>query len=197
MTAAATRFEAALPSGHLLSLRLGDITEDSVDAIVNAANSGLVLGGGVAGAIRRKGGQSIQDECDRIGKASTGSAALTGAGRLPAQAVIHAVGPIWQANTPEENDRLLAAATTAALEIAREQGFDSIAFPAISSGIFGFPKHRCAEVMVQAVRDWAAAHPAAVPRDLRFTIIDEPTVAFFATELERQLGRPEENTPAL
>ena len=179
------RFTTTLPSGHVLSLRKGDITDEDVDAIVNAANTGLAHGGGVVGAILRKGGQIIQDESDRIGKVPTGSAAITGAGKLPARFVIHAVGPVWRGHTPEENDRLLAAATTAALEIAREKSLTSIAFPAISSGIFGFPKERCARVMVEAVAAWAAGHPDEEPRDLRFTIIDDITVELFEEELRR------------
>jgi putative ATPase len=184
-----TRFETTLPSGHTLRLRKGDLTDEAVDAIVNAANVGLVHGGGVAGAIVRKGGQVIQDESDRVGRVPTGGAAITGAGRLVAKFVIHAVGPVWRGNTPEKNDALLASATTAALEIARQRGLVSIAFPAISSGIFGFPKHRCAEVMIAAVIAWSEAHPDADPRDLRFTIIDEPTVGFFEAEMERRFGK--------
>lgn len=134
------RRSVTLSSGHILSLWHGDITEESVDAIVNAANDGLVHGGGVAGAIVRKGGYVIQDESDRIGRVPTGSAAITGAGSLAAKHVIHAVGPVWNGRTPEENDRLLASATTSALEIARERDLLSIAFPAVSSGIFGSRK---------------------------------------------------------
>ncbi len=170
-----------LPGGHVLSLRHGDITEETTDAIVNAANDGLAHGGGVSGAIVRKGGSVIQDESDRIGRVPTGTAAITGAGSLAARFVIHAVGPVWSGRTPEENDRLLASATTAALEIARERGLHSIAFPAVSSGIFGFPKDRCAKVMLGAVRDWADAHPDDNPRDIRFTIIDAETVRIFET----------------
>ena len=183
-----TLFETTLPSGHVLSLRRGDITDEAADAIVNAANTGLVHGGGVAGAIVRKGGQVIQDESDRVGRVPTGSAAITGAGKLPARFVIHAVGPVWRGQTPEESDRLLASATTAALEIARERGLESIAFPAISSGIFGFPKERCAQVMVEAVTAWAAAHPGDSPRDLRFTIIDDITANVFEGELQRRFA---------
>lgn len=173
------RREVALTSGHGLSLWHGDITEEAVDAIVNAANDGLVHGGGVAGAIVRKGGYIIQDESDRIGRVVTGSAAITGAGSLAAKFVIHAVGPVWDGRTPEENDRLLASAITSALEIARERDLLSIAFPAISSGIFGFPKDRCAAVMLRAVREWTNTHPDDNPRYIRFTIIDEETVAVF------------------
>ncbi len=173
--------ETVLPSGHILSLRHGDITGETVDAVVNAANEGLAHGGGVSGAIVRKGGCEIQDESDRVGRVPTGSAAITGAGKLPARFVIHAVGPVWRGQTPEESDRLLRSAILACLEIARERGLQSIAFPAVSSGIFGFPKDRCARVLIQAVRDWAGNHPGYVPRDLRLTIVDTPTVEHFAT----------------
>jgi O-acetyl-ADP-ribose deacetylase len=183
-----TRFETILPSGHRVSVRHGDITDEQADAIVNAANAALAHGGGVAGAILRKGGQSIQDESNPLGSVPTGGAAMTGAGRLRASHVIHAVGPVWRDNTPEENDRLLGSATTAALEIARRQELRRIAFPAISSGIFGFPKDRCARVMVSAVIVWAREHPAANPRDVRFTIIDEVTVAIFEAELRARFG---------
>ena len=179
-----THREVTLPSGHHLALRLGDITEEPVDAIVNAANSGLVHGGGVAGAIVRKGGYEIQDESDRVGRVKTGNAALTGAGKLVARFVIHAVGPYWRGQSAEESDRLLCSAATAALEIAREHGLNSIAFPAISAGIFGFPKHRCASVLLQTLQDWAEAHPSDSLRDLRFTIIDQDTFDFFETEFD-------------
>jgi len=183
-----TRFEATLPTGHRVSIRQGDITDEQADAIVNAANSELVHGGGVAGAILRKGGQSIQDESDLLGTVPTGSAAMTGAGRLQARFVIHAVGPIWRANTPEANDTLLSSATVAALELARGHALRRIAFPAISSGIFGFPKDRCAQVMVAAVLSWAGEHPGDSPRDVRFTILDEVTVTIFEAELRARLG---------
>jgi O-acetyl-ADP-ribose deacetylase len=182
------RFETVLPTGHHLSLWRADITEVAVDAIVNAANFGLVHGGGVAGAIVRKGGEIIQTESDRIGTVRVGKAAVTTAGRLPAKAVIHAVGPSWPGKGPEECDRLLASATRAALQIAYEKRLRSIAYPAISSGIFGFPKVRCAQVMTQAVQDWCAENPDAEPRDIRFTIIDEPTVGFFETEWRTRFG---------
>lgn len=165
-------------------LRQGDLCAEAVDAIVNAANEGLGHGGGIAGAIVRRGGSIIQQEPDRIGRVVTGSAAITGAGTLPAKHVIHAVGPKWHGYTPENADRLLASATTAALEIARARGLESVAFTAISSGIFGFPKDRCATVMLRAVRDWADAHPADSPRDIRFTIIDDETGGVFAAAFD-------------
>jgi O-acetyl-ADP-ribose deacetylase (regulator of RNase III) len=191
MPEAVTLYCKTLPTGHVLTVRHGDLTEERADAIVNAANSGLVHGGGVAGAILRKGGQVIQDESDRVGRVAIGSAAVTGAGALPARFVIHAVGPVWRANTEEQNDRLLASATVAALEIAREKGLDSVAFPAVSSGIFGFPKDRCARVMLKAVTDWAAGHPDDGPRDLRFVLVDDLTLSCFLTEAERRFGPSE------
>jgi putative ATPase len=178
-------FEVTLPSGHRLALRQGDITDETVDAIVNAANVGLIHGGGVAGAIVRKGGAVIQTESLRIRRPKTGEAAMTGAGKLPSKWVIHAVGPVWRGQTPEESDRLLASATVAALEIAREKRLESIAFPAISSGIFGFPKERCARVMVAAICDWATKHPDDCPYDLRFTIIDSVTANLFGDYLKQ------------
>ncbi len=181
-----SRFETTLPSGHVLIVRQADITGETVDAIVNAANVGLSHGGGVAGAIVRKGGQVIQDESDRVGRVPTGGAAITGAGTLPARFVIHAIGPVWRGHTPDENDRLLASAVTASLEIARAKDLQSIAFPGISSGIFGFPKPRCAHVMIDAVLCWAETHPDAVPREIRFTNNDAQTAGLFEAELKRR-----------
>ncbi len=183
------RFTTTLPTGHSLSLCLGDITAEEVDAIVNAANSGLAHGGGVAGAIVRKGGSIIQEECDRLGRVKTGQAALTSAGKLPAKFVIHAVGSVWGGQSPEESDRLLTSAITSSLEIARERNLISIAFPAISSGIFGYPKIRCAQVIVGALYDWAIAHHDDNPRDLRIVIIDQATMGFFETEVDSRFGK--------
>ena len=132
-----------------LELTVGDITTLEVDAVVNAANSALELGGGVAGAIRRGGGPEIQAECDRLGECPVGGAMVTGAGTLPARFVIHAVGPIWGDHSPEENDRLLASACREALARANERGLTSVALPSISSGIFGFPIDRAARVLLR------------------------------------------------
>ena len=182
----ATRFEVVLPSGHRLLVRHADLTGETVDAIVNAANVGLAHGGGVAGAIVRKGGMIIQDESDRVGRVPTGGAAATGAGSLPAKFVIHAVGPVWRGQSPEESDRLLASAVVSSLEIARQKNLENIAFPAISSGIFGFPKPRCAEIMIKAVLDWCENHAGDAPREIRFTNNDELTVNLFEAELRRR-----------
>lgn len=180
------RFKTSLPTDHTLSLLKGDITDEAVDAIVNAANSGLSHGGGVAGAIVRKGGEVIQWESDRVGRVRTGTAAITGAGTLPAKFVIHAVGPVYTGYKPPEAERLLASACTAALEIAREKELHSISFPAISSGIFKFPKPDCARVLLDATLTWVEAHPDSGPREIRFTIIDEETVSIFQQEFQRR-----------
>jgi O-acetyl-ADP-ribose deacetylase len=132
-----------------ITLRQGDLTDAGVDAIVNAANNDLQLGAGVAGAIRSKGGSEIQRECDLIGSIPLGEAAITGGGRLKARYVIHAASMQLGGRTTEEN---LRASTRNSLARARAHGLKSIAFPAIGTGIAGFPIARCAEVMLGEVR---------------------------------------------
>jgi O-acetyl-ADP-ribose deacetylase (regulator of RNase III) len=127
----------------------GDLTEVDADAIVNAANTELILGGGVAGAIRNKGGPAIQEECSRIGAIALGEAAITNGGKLKARYVIHAASMRLGESTSEEN---LRAATRNALRRADENSLKSIAFPAIGTGIAGFPIERCARVMLEEVR---------------------------------------------
>ena len=124
----------------------GDLTEMDVDAIVNAANNDLQLGGGVAGAIRRKGGESIQRECDAIGSIPIGGAAITSGGRLKARHVIHAASMQLGGRTTA---RALRASTAHSLRIAAEKGLKTIAFPAVGTGIAGFPMQECAEIMLQ------------------------------------------------
>ena len=128
-----------------LELTLGDITDLDTDAIVNAANATLLMGGGVAGAIRRKGGPKIQEECNKIGGTQVGKAVMTTGGNLKAKHVIHAVGPV---NGEGHEDEKLKDATLNSLILADRNGLKSIAFPAISTGIFGFPKGRCATLML-------------------------------------------------
>ncbi|HTR62065.1 MAG TPA: macro domain-containing protein [Candidatus Binataceae bacterium] len=130
-------------------IRQGDLTETATDAIVNAANDDLQLGGGVAGAIRRKGGPAIQEECDRIGSIPVGEAAITGGGRLAARYVIHAASMQLGGSTTERN---LRASTRNSLLRAKEKGLRSIAFPAVGTGIAGFPMDRCARIMLEEVR---------------------------------------------
>ncbi len=134
-----------------LHLVLGDITEMRVDAIVNAANEQLILGAGVAGAIRLKGGLAIQEECNRIGGTFTGGAVITGGGALKAAYVIHAVGPRAGDIAADEK---LASATKNSLLRAEEKQLKSIAFPAISTGIFGFPVERCARIMLTEIMEF-------------------------------------------
>jgi O-acetyl-ADP-ribose deacetylase (regulator of RNase III) len=129
----------------ILVLTQGDITDLDTDAIVNAANTALQLGGGVAGAIRRKGGPKIQEECNKIGGTHVGGAVITTGGNLKAKYVIHAVGP---RHGEEQEDAKLKDATLNSLILADKNNLKSIAFPAISTGIFGFPKDRCATIML-------------------------------------------------
>ncbi len=143
-------------SKTVIELVQGDITELETDAIVNAANAQLQLGGGVAGAIRRKGGPAIQAECDRHGPIDVGEAAITTGGELKARHVIHAVGPRMGIDRPE--DELLASATRSSLKLADEHGLTSIAFPAISTGVFGYPIDRCAAVMLETTIDYLKGH---------------------------------------
>jgi O-acetyl-ADP-ribose deacetylase len=152
---------------------VGDLTEQEVDAIVNAANEQLAPGGGVAGAILRAGGQEIYDEAARLGGCPTGDAKATGAGRLPAQYVIHAVGPIWSGGDAGEPD-LLASAYRRALEVARELGCRTIALPALSTGIYGYPPELAAPLAVGAVRELADGFD-----EVRFVLRDEDLLALF------------------
>ncbi len=152
----------------------GDITAQRVDAIVNAANSRLAGGGGVDGAIHRRGGPSIMEECRRIGGCPTGSAVVTGAGNLPARWVIHAVGPVWSGGRRGEDD-LLASAWRESLERAREIGARTVAFPSLSTGAYRFPVDRAARIALATVRDWLEAHPGELD-EVRIVLFDRPTL---------------------
>jgi len=132
-------------NNKVLELVEGDITEQESDAIVNAANSSLILGAGVAGAVRSKGGPTIQQECDQIGGCPVGGATITTGGNLKAKHVIHAVGPRMGEG---DEDEKLKNATLCSLKVADDNGLKSIAFPAISTGIFGFPIDQCAKIML-------------------------------------------------
>lgn len=134
-----------------IKLVQGDITELDTDVIVNAANAQLILGGGVAGAIRRKGGPKIQEECDKKSPTFIGGAVITTGGNLKAKHVIHAVGPRMGEGNEEEK---LKNATLNSLKLMEEHDLKSIAFPAISTGIFGYPIDRCAKIMIATVKDY-------------------------------------------
>ena len=145
----------------------GDITRIAVDAIVNAANEGLHGGGGVDGAIHRAGGPAIMAECRALGGCPTGDAKATTAGNLPARYVIHAVGPVWHGGDRGEDD-LLASAYRRSVEVAAELGCSSVSFPAISTGIYGFPIERAAPIALSTAR--AAAEAADGDRRLVFVL---------------------------
>jgi len=155
-------------------LREGDITDQEVDAIVNAANSDLVLGAGVAGAIRQKGGATIQQECNRIGPIAVGDAAVTGAGNLPARFVIHAAGMPPGGVATEESVR---SAMRRSLELAREKQCRTVAVPAIGAGIAGFPLQRCAEILLEEAR--AHLEAGGGVEEIRFVLFGEPTYRVF------------------
>lgn len=168
--------------GKTLRLVQGDITHRDVDAIVNAANSHLQHGGGVAGAIVRKGGRIIQEESDRIGYAPVGTAVITGAGKLPSRFVIHAVGPkMGEGN----EDSKLKNALMNSLLLASQKGLRSISFPAISSGIFGFPKDRCAMILVGEAASFLGNNKGSSLDLIEFCIYDDTTLEHFKREFER------------
>ena len=135
----------------VIEVNQGDITEMDTDAIVNAANAQLILGAGVAGAIKKKGGDRIQEECDAIGGTFVGGAVITTGGNLKARHVIHAVGPRMGEGVEDEK---LKNATLNSLKVADDNNLTSITFPAVSTGIFGFPKERCAEIMLGTAIDY-------------------------------------------
>jgi O-acetyl-ADP-ribose deacetylase (regulator of RNase III) len=155
-----------------LAICVGDITTLAVDAIVNAANSELRRGGGVCGAIFRAAGPELDAECTALGGCATGGAKITRGYNLKASHIIHAVGPVWQGGGAGEDD-LLAACYRAALALAAEHGLRSIAFPAISTGIYGFPAERAARVAVGTVASEIAAAPRQFDRVLFCCFSDE------------------------
>lgn len=162
-----------------ITLVQGDITESDTDAIVNAANCDLLLGGGVAGAIREKGGPTIQKECHAIGHCPVGEAAITGAGKLRAEYVIHAVGPRW-GEGDEENK--LRQATRNSLKRADEKKLQSIAFPAISTGIFGFPMPLAARILIHATIEYLSGNTGI--KRVVFCLFDEEGYTIFKNTLE-------------
>lgn len=170
----------SLSNGTVLRLVQGDITAQEVDAIVNAANAHLKHGGGVAAVIARKGGPVVQRESDawvrQHGPVPHERPAYTSAGNLPARYVIHAVGPVWGSG---DEDAKLRAAVQGSLARADELGLASIALPAISTGIFGFPKARAAWVTFAAIHDYFAEHPDSGLREVRLVLYDRPTVDAF------------------
>ena len=163
----------------------GDITEENVDVIVNAANSYLKHGGGVAGAIVRKGGKIIQEESDKIGYVPVGKAAITTGGKLKARYVIHAVGPRWGEGN---EDNKLRSAVRSALELATQYKLKKISLPAISTGIFGFPKDRGAKIIFETVRNYLENEETSL-EEVRFCNIDQETSRLFEKLLEEYENR--------
>lgn len=159
----------------------GDITECETEAIVNAANSELVLGSGVAGAIYKKGGSIIQEECNAIGGCPVGGAAVTSGGNLKAKYVIHAVGPRW-GEGDEENK--LRNATLASLKRANETGIRSLAFPAISTGVFGFPLELAAKTMLRAIKDYFSTEESQI-QSVVCALFDEKSFQVFKHHLSQ------------
>lgn len=164
----------------VIRLVSADLTERDVDAIVNAANSRLQHGGGVAGAIVRKGGMIIQEESDRIGYVPVGGAAVTGAGKLKARSVIHAVGPRMGEG---DEDNKLRSVITNVLQLASEKGMKSISVPAISAGIFGFPRDRCARILVGETAAFLKRNAPSSLRLVEFCIFDREAFGFFQEEI--------------
>lgn len=165
----------------ILRLVKGDLTERQVGAIVNAANSYLQHGGGVAGAIVTKGGHIIQEESDKIGFTPVGTAVITTAGKLPAQFVIHTVGPRMGEG---DEDNKLKNAVLSSLMLASQKGLSSISVPAISSGIFGFPKDRCAKILVSESANFLKEHKDSSLDTVEFVIRDDETLSHFKKEFE-------------
>lgn len=169
--------------GLMLDVVEGDLTTQDVDAIVNAANNDLQLGGGVAGAIARAGGPAIQEECDRIGPVEVGDAAITGGGSLKARQVIHAASMHLGGRTTAD---ALRRSTRRSLEIARERKLRSIAFPAVGTGIAHFPLDDCARIMIDEVVAHARGDTSLT--EVRFVLYGTEAEAAFRREAERQLS---------
>jgi O-acetyl-ADP-ribose deacetylase (regulator of RNase III) len=168
----------------VLELIDGDITEMDTDAIVNAANAQLILGGGVAGAIRRKGGPAIQQECNKIGGTFVGGAVTTTGGKLKAKYVIHAVGPrMGEGN----EDAKLESATLNSLKLADQHKLKSISFPAISAGIFGFPIERCAEIMLRTTIGYLKSGTGL--KRVVFCLFGEESYSVFENQLKREIAQ--------
>jgi O-acetyl-ADP-ribose deacetylase len=169
-----------MASAERIVLVQGDITKQEVDAIVNAANSSLLGGGGVDGAIHRAGGPAILEECRRLGGCDTGDAKPTTAGDLPARHVIHTVGPVWQGGEAGE-DELLASCHRRSLEVAAKLDCRTVAFPAISTGIYGYPVERAAPVALETAREELAKHPQV--HEVRFVLFSDEHLEAFQQHL--------------
>ncbi|MFC3799330.1 O-acetyl-ADP-ribose deacetylase [Cohnella sp. GCM10012308] len=173
-------------NGTMIEVIQGDITRSELDCIVNAANTSLLGGGGVDGAIHRAGGKQILEECIRIrnkqGGCAVGEAVITTGGNLQARYVIHTVGPVWQGGAGSE-DELLGNCYRNALSLAAEHGIRTIAFPNISTGIYGYPKARAADVALKAIA--AVLDSRQAFRQIRFVCFDQENYDLYARRIER------------
>jgi O-acetyl-ADP-ribose deacetylase (regulator of RNase III) len=169
----------------MLSLVLGDITTEETDAIVNAANSRLAGGAGVDGAIHKAGGPSIMAECRKLGGCLTGQAVMTSGGNLKAKYVIHTVGPVYQGGAKGEAN-LLKSAYTESLKLASAKKLKSIAFPAISTGVYGYPLEEAAHIALSAIVDYLE-HQNDI-KVVRFVLFGQKTYDVFAAELKKLSG---------
>jgi O-acetyl-ADP-ribose deacetylase (regulator of RNase III) len=172
-----------MPRTATLSIIVADITTLSLDAIVNAANESLLGGGGVDGAIHRAAGPELLAECRRLGGCRTGEARITNGYRLPARHVIHTVGPVWRGGTRGEH-ALLASAYRSSLELALHHSLRTIAFPAVSTGVYGFPPSEAAEVAVTTVADVAGANAEALS-EIVFCCFSEASAAHHRAALSK------------
>jgi len=177
-------------NGHRMSAIQGDITRQDTDAIVNAANSSLMGGGGVDGAIHRAGGPAILEECKEIvrrqGRLPTGQAVITTGGRLPARYVIHTVGPVWRGGGRGEPE-LLARAYRESLKLAAARKLRRVAFPSISTGVYGYPVTEAAGVAVGTVSEFLSGEPGAV-KEVVFVLFDSHTYETYATAIRNAAG---------
>jgi O-acetyl-ADP-ribose deacetylase len=176
-----------------LVLVQGDITQQATDAIVNAANSGLMGGGGVDGAIHRAGGPAIVEECrrirDKIGRLPAGQAVITTGGRLKAKYVIHTVGPVWHGGTSGEAETL-ASAHRDSLKLAAEKGLTSISFPAISTGAYGYPMESAARIALETAMDFAEQDSTL--KEVTFVLFDDYSLQVYADTLRGLMPKAED-----
>ena len=174
-------------NGNKLTLKLGDITEQPTDAIVNAANSSLMGGGGVDGATHRAGGSAILEECKKIvarqGRLPTGKAVMTGGGNLKARFVIHTVGPVWHGGNQGERE-LLASAYRESLKLAAQNSLKNVSFPSISTGAYGYPLSEAAEVALQTVAAFLKEQTDPI-KEVIFVLFSPEAFAIYSTALRR------------